>query len=545
MSHDPSEVQVTVIDEDLIYEAIKEDEARPDREQKGGDTSDARENRLRTRFDEEDIDFREVSTLRLTFKNILKIDNLIGFDNLRVLCLDNNVIEDIENLDKLTNLEWLDLSFNNITEIKGLDKLTKLKDLSLFNNRIEKIENLDNCPCLECISIGNNEIRAVESIMYLRQFKKLRLVNFERNPVCAESDYRMYTLAFLKNLVYLDYALVNPDEVMSAKEQYQDELIMKEEAEAIDNQAMERDQQGRDKMEMLAKANLTFVETLFDDMFKEDNEMAKIKILPGIRDLVHEFREKFKQESQEYRKFALELNTEKDAEKVDYEKAAAEVMRENEAKAIKLIETFNRKKKHIFRDFNLMEEQRTMAMARHVEPLQELLVQNKALGDTLMSLEMLQVEQLDDHISTYETRADRIKAKIIDHQQQYFRLIEEMEDAYCSALVALALDQLEKFNGDLLGEIPEDLKTLLSDKDMLIGSCQGSHDIHVGKLLACEDKVRDKANAQFTLTVDMFRKRDNDRNRARVSEISLLLQRNQEQIQEMLAEEQLEDDDQL
>ena len=51
----------------------------------------------------------------LLSQNLLKIDNLVGFDSLTKLQLDNNIIEKIENLSHLKSLESLDLSFNNIT----------------------------------------------------------------------------------------------------------------------------------------------------------------------------------------------------------------------------------------------------------------------------------------------------------------------------------------------------------------------------------------------------------------------------------------------
>lgn len=80
-----------------------------------------------------------------SFRNILKIDNLIGLESLTKLQLDNNIIKKIENIGKgalspnssrlieyvffffprpsghLTNLTWLDLSFNNIQTIEGLE----------------------------------------------------------------------------------------------------------------------------------------------------------------------------------------------------------------------------------------------------------------------------------------------------------------------------------------------------------------------------------------------------------------------------------------
>ena len=47
----------------------------------------------------------EVSPLIIA--DILRIDNLWQFENLRKLQLDNNVIERIEGLEKLTHLVWL------------------------------------------------------------------------------------------------------------------------------------------------------------------------------------------------------------------------------------------------------------------------------------------------------------------------------------------------------------------------------------------------------------------------------------------------------
>ena len=103
----------------------------------------------------------------------------------------------------LVHLRWLDLSFNNITEITGLDALGKLEDLSLFNNRISVIQNLDNNTNLQCLSIGNNQITGGNnwsSVMYLRQFSKLHLVNLEGNPLCKDPEYKHFLLAHLKYL---------------------------------------------------------------------------------------------------------------------------------------------------------------------------------------------------------------------------------------------------------------------------------------------------------------------------------------------------------
>ena len=131
------------------------------------------------------------SRLALSYKNIARIDNLTGFHALTNLCLDNNVITTMENMEHLTNLKWLDLSFNNITKIEGLEKLVHLQDLSLFGNQIETIEGLSQCTDLNCLSMGNNNIKEYDSIVYLREFRSLRLVNLKGNPICEDQDYKM------------------------------------------------------------------------------------------------------------------------------------------------------------------------------------------------------------------------------------------------------------------------------------------------------------------------------------------------------------------
>ena len=74
--------------------------------------------------------------LVLSFKHIVRIENLVGFQSLTKLCLDNNQIEEIVNLGHIKTLRWLDLSFNKIRKIQGLSELVNLEDLSLYANKI-------------------------------------------------------------------------------------------------------------------------------------------------------------------------------------------------------------------------------------------------------------------------------------------------------------------------------------------------------------------------------------------------------------------------
>ena len=152
--------------------------------------------------------------LTLSFKNIGRIENLVGFHNLAKLCLDNNLITEVVGLDHLTQLRWLDLSFNKIEVIKGLDSLKLLEDLSLFSNKIENfigddnINPLENCPNLQCLSLGNNKLVSLEQVKKLRKLKSIRMLTLAGNPIDKEPEYKLIVLAYVENLKYLDYALI-------------------------------------------------------------------------------------------------------------------------------------------------------------------------------------------------------------------------------------------------------------------------------------------------------------------------------------------------
>ena len=176
-------MEPTVIDEELCRRCIS---VRRTAAQQTGEPQDAQ----KAKDAAASTPFPEVNCLIFSFKNILKIDNLIGFERLVKLQLDNNIIEKIENLSHLTSLEALDLSFNNITEISGLDALTNLTTLSLFANRITHLGGLDTLDKLQVLSVGNNLIAQLDNVMYLRPFTKLQAVNLVGNPFCQEDEYR-------------------------------------------------------------------------------------------------------------------------------------------------------------------------------------------------------------------------------------------------------------------------------------------------------------------------------------------------------------------
>lgn len=71
-------------------------------------------------------------------QNIIKIETLdVLCRHLKIIYLQNNLIEKIENLHKLKELEYINLALNNITVLEGLEHCESLKKVDLTINFID------------------------------------------------------------------------------------------------------------------------------------------------------------------------------------------------------------------------------------------------------------------------------------------------------------------------------------------------------------------------------------------------------------------------
>ena len=71
-------------------------------------------------------------TLDLSFRKLVRMENLCGHGSIITLRLNNNALSVVEGLEFLVHLKHLDLSFNLIKKIQGLDGLSRLECVSFF-----------------------------------------------------------------------------------------------------------------------------------------------------------------------------------------------------------------------------------------------------------------------------------------------------------------------------------------------------------------------------------------------------------------------------
>ncbi|KAM6121716.1 dynein regulatory complex subunit 3 [Phoenicopterus ruber ruber] len=376
MSQLYNSIEPNIIDDEMVQKAIEEQYPED----------------IRNLAKREGINFKDVTELQLSFRNILQIDNLWQFENLTKLQLDNNIIEKIEALESLVHLVWLDLSFNNIEVIEGLDTLVKLQDLSLYNNRISKIEHMDTLQELQIFSIGKNNLTTLEDVIYLRRFKNLRTLNLTGNPLCDNEQYMLFVVAHLPDLVYLDFKLVSDTTREVAVLNYQD---LTEPLEHEEAQALAQLEEKQAKQKELEYHKTAFVEYLngsflFDSMYAEDTEAAKLAYLPGVGDLLQAYPSQFVSVCENLFNYGLKEYEKREAEVSDFYKGLHEALTANQQEGRKIILDFENQNKrtldeiHNAGSYDIAESKR----AEYKEDIRQ-------LSEALMTLEMLIADQLE------------------------------------------------------------------------------------------------------------------------------------------------------
>ncbi|XP_042636968.1 dynein regulatory complex subunit 3 [Orycteropus afer afer] len=471
---------------------------------------------------QEGILFKDVLSLQLDFQNILRIDNLWQFENLRKLQLDNNVIERIEGLENLIHLVWLDLSFNNIETIEGLDTLVNLEDLSLFNNRISKIDSLDALVKLQVLSLGNNEIFNMMNIIYLRRFKDLRTLSLSGNPISEAEDYKMFVCAYLPDLVYLDFRRIDDltREVAEIKYQYTiDELKHRE------TLTQAQQEEARAQREELEVHKAGFIEHfnssfLFDSMYAEDTEGNKLACLPGVSELLEaypfNYKDKFVIICLNIFEYGLKQQEKRKVEIDTFNECIQEAIRENQEQGKQKIIEFE--EKHLQNLSAIREESEMPVIEMKIVECGEDITQ---LFNVLMTLELQLVEQLEETINIFERNIIDLVGLFIENVQSLMAQCRDLENHHHEKLLEISINTLEKIvKGELDEDLPDDVRTLFVDKDTIVNAVGASHDIHLLKIDNREDELITRVNSWCTHLVDKIHTDEIMRNRKRVKEIN-------------------------
>ena len=104
---------------------------------------------LRKRAEHNDGILSTLEEISLHQENIERIENLEFYcRHIKILYLQDNIIEKLENLDKLKELEYLNLAVNSISKIENLEKCESLNKLDLTMNFVDIEDLKSSCDCL-------------------------------------------------------------------------------------------------------------------------------------------------------------------------------------------------------------------------------------------------------------------------------------------------------------------------------------------------------------------------------------------------------------
>ncbi|XP_008935284.1 PREDICTED: leucine-rich repeat-containing protein 48 [Merops nubicus] len=512
MSQSHSRVEPNLIDDELVQKAIEE-QCPED---------------IGMLLKMEGINFKDVTELQLSFRNILQVDNLWQLENLTKLQLDNNIIEKIEGLESLVHLVWLDLSFNNIEVIEGLDTLVKLQDLSLYNNRISKIEHMDTLQELQILSIGKNNLASLEDMIYLRKLKNLRTLSLTGNPLCQDEQYPLFVVASLPDLMYLDFELVSDTTREAAVLKYQDLIEPLESEEA---QALAQLEEKQAKQKELEYHKTAFVEHLngsflFDSMYAEDPEAAKLAYLPGVGDLLQAYRQEFVSVCENLFNFGLKEHEKREAEVSDFHTSLQEALTANQQEGRKIILDFEHQSSRMLDEIHNASS-KDIAESKQAEYQQDIL----QLSEALMTLEMLVADQVEELLKDFESNIAAIASTFIEDVKGIMTQCRDLENRHHEKLLEISINTLEKLlKNELHEDLPDDVRMLLMDKPSLVNTLNASHHIRLLKInLRESDILCSTYRWQASVTEQAFQE-EVDRNRERVREIVQYIDNLQEEL---------------
>jgi len=477
------------------------------------------------------IEFPQVTSLRLSFLNIIEIANLNNFDSLTTLRLDNNIIDKIANLNHLRNLNWLDLSFNNIREIEGLGGLTKLLDLSLYHNQIEEIKGLDDCKSLNILSLGHNNIKDLKQIDYLRKFQNLRCLCLADNKVCQNDSYTQHVYAYLSHLKYLDYMLIDRKAIAQAQEGYNlDELGETKEHEMAEANRLK---QLKDKEETLARLKEGFLdatEDLFEELFKpmvgenstgvEPEHVTALACYPQLKD---DYKDQVTDQVKLLRGGMEEKNESRSKKTAAFEKAVAAAEKESEQEAFDQVKHFRADMKKVLKELEREDNFRTEADT--LRPALE--NQLSDLENLLMANEIQLQESIEEATSDFDSKINEIIKAMGEKAAEFFQRLTEIEKKFYADLVAGAKDELETAaaNSDI-AQLTEDetgKKKYLSNAEEMNTAIQNFAENHNTIIQNKEDQMGGQMTSWQNSFFNKHRERQYHRNRQRIIDIKKVI----------------------
>ncbi|XP_019872607.1 dynein regulatory complex subunit 3 isoform X2 [Aethina tumida] len=453
----------------------------------------------------------DTEQIRLEYLNILRIDSLWILKSLKVLSLNNNLIEKIENLDTLVHLEELDLSFNKISRIENLDKLVNLVKLGLYMNLIKVVENLEKLVNLRIISLGMNEIAQKESIIYFRQFRNLTSLNMVGNPCTKESNFQYYVAALLPNISYYQYKKLTLEDVTIGTAMFSETLKRLQQKEGV-RHSLELTRKTKEaENDLLEKCFVKYLNSgiLFDEMFENDNDGIIFLEIEDCIDNFNLYKENFLNICEQLIEIGKKNYEERERETEKYNSTVKNNKAECHRRAKNLYDKFHdleqqnidRAQKY-FNDHNRLSLETGLYIHKFSKDCDVYLLENDSLINVtrkqLMKNEVELLESIEELNTGFEQIIEEMVNKFIQEAQLLFTSMRDLAQTYKEEVNDLTKKYICTMHTVHSLSVSQKLFNLLLDKDALQGALTQSFDTHLLTIDNREDFVMQSARSWYT-----------------------------------------------
>ncbi|KAH8263678.1 hypothetical protein KR044_012501 [Drosophila immigrans] len=508
----------------------------------------------------EPVVLERIKTLRLEFKNILRIDHLWVLPNLTKLCLNCNKIEVIEHISMLTALKELNLSFNYITKIENLETLVNLEVLSLFSNHITKIENLETLDKLVILSIGNNLIDKFDGIERLRFVSSLKVLNLEGNPIAKLPDFPLsqYVTAILPQLNYYEYVYIKEEMREAAQKRFYRELREIEGKQEKEIQGRETEAREHAEAERLASSFVEHLDghQLYESMWRGDEDGCLLMLIGApAQELSEEYTKDVHELTQAIYKLGLARFSERDEEVKDFtgslqqgqqqlqslgqqqideflqyrdkcfEEATTilrrlETCEENSEEHLQLCEAMDKINEQ-FEDTLHDMWHSLMAQELHLHEAVEVELKNKIFNSLAYSIHVF----FQETTLNFERRITRLMSGFVEEAQLYFLQLRDVCQHFAHNMTDTVSRYLvHKLTQQDVESVPKELRQCIDDREAVLKLVSQMKVAHVTRVEDREDRMVSRSKEFIDSLIRHRSKEENERHRAKILEINSFME---------------------
>ena len=247
-------------------------------------------------------------------------------------------------------------------------------------------------------------------------------------------------------------------------------------------------------------------------MFAADEEYKNIKLFDYcLGEYYDKYKKGFADTVEEFRSAMISVMNKKVNEIEEFESTMHESMYESDRLSKKWIKEFDKKKKSIIQQLN---DPMADASDELYESFENLRNELSELSDKLIEIEVNQSEAFADIIDEFLQNYKDMDASTVI--QTYAKKLKNLEDVYSSEIKQRLMQEADlKHEGD----VPDNIKEFLEDKDIISRALQTSTDGHKEIIDRREEEWMKEEKRRMDGKQFQVKEDEHQRNRSRISEI--------------------------